>query len=1157
MKAKIESYIRYLRDDIINNDIENSNISSKQSFSEKKLRNYQIEDEDEKITENGKNKKQNFSFNNFVEDIKNYDYQKTIKWKSDIHSKAISKNKNIYKIKLTELNQNNYINPLLILQKDYINEKYDENLFENEIKHIEDEIQLGIENNNENENLIDELKNRLIPRLIKQREKLELNNKILKYYTIYYIENNFEKITPSLSLIKNLNENVEVIYNIIHKQKIVLNKMKVHNIKNTIQLVIKKKKYENLSKLKNYIDTSIYPIFIRVKNLKLKLMNYDYINFHYETINISKEIDKIKNNLDNANIIRIVDTIKEKLNKKTEKFSKKVTLEIDNIFDSKRSNILQLFYLYSIDSGIENKNNSNLFAMKMEKNYKLKSKKIILETIHHYKKRTNQNRNSITTLNLSNQKLSTELENICIEENNLIPCIKTIINKLKNLADIFIYYFNLIVNENKEDNYENLRIEIKQRKNYYYEIIDKHLSKVMTLLNGNNNKNKSPQQQQQLISKKNILIILNLICLFEKLLKLKFQVDYSKYLNLSIKNYLLEEIKNENRNTSNKILVLLANDVWDKTTLESDSSFFKLNKIKEKIPFYLKKFIVFFNEDDIGDVVPTTEINISNVDDIFNYINNDEDNNVNFEEAVDFYLNDGIKLKNSNNKITILNKEIIYDKLYVTNSSCCLLKGIEEQVINLIMFDSLIYEIFLNLYNTIDFYIFIVFRIFLGDYNYLSTLLKNLNINEMQYDISPENFRYWSDITTYQERYGELKKFYTITEKKFCDFFSSNKKFESTEEKQDFINSLLPKIEDIFFSEDIDINENNNEKNDNENNKDNNENNLETLNINGTTSTENNNEKEKENLGFFSRLRFSYDGTNDINKSKDNSVNTLKEKENDSKKILITQIQQKINSTHLKQIIILISCMSTIYKIMKRLENFTKKIELDFQRDQIIELLTKLKILIEQIKYFYYMKISVDFIEFSKISPDIENFNWAPGPEEGSNQLFEASPWVEKLNTLIEIIINEVNKKFNDIFDKKKIGSFFSILLKYVIGNIQNAFAKIKKCDQTGRSIMLKDLKFLKQAIENILKKNGYNKIIDVNQLFDIIFQYVNAWYYDGDELLKFIVDNNIQYKYFEGILNTSPVINALSYSKKNELVTSAQQKYFEHFRKIITSFQE
>ena len=44
-------------------------------------------------------------------------------------------------------------------------------------------------------------------------------------------------------------------------------------------------------------------------------------------------------------------------------------------------------------------------------------------------------------------------------------------------------------------------------------------------------------------SKTNILIILNCICLFSELLKIKFRVNYSKYLILAAKNLVVDLIK--------------------------------------------------------------------------------------------------------------------------------------------------------------------------------------------------------------------------------------------------------------------------------------------------------------------------------------------------------------------------------------------------------------------------------------------------------------------------------------------------------------------------------------------------------------------------------------------------------------------------------------
>ena len=108
-----------------------------------------------------------------------------------------------------------------------------------------------------------------------------------------------------------------------------------------------------------------------------------------------------------------------------------------------------------------------------------------------------------------------------------------------------------------------------------------------------------------------------------------------------------------------------------------------------------------------------------------------------------------------------------------------------------------------------------------------------------------------------------------------------------------------------------------------------------------------------------------------------------------------------------------------------------------------------------------------------------------------------------------------------------------------------------------GRSIMLKDIKHLKEGIENTLKKYNYYKNIKTNILFDILIEYATAWYYDKDELIKFISNYNIQYKYFESFMNTSPIINELTYDNKNDLINKVKQNYLNQFKKVISRYKE
>ena len=1205
MLAKKESYLKFLRDD---DHFPNIKISKESDDNQLNIKKQNIDNEKENLIsliKESKNKN-DFYFQAFVEHIKNYNFDKKIKWDSEIHKTYITNDKNIHKIQLMELFCINYTNPLLILNKDYLKDNYQSNLFEQEINHIEDKIKINQYNKNINNNKKNSINNSevfenskiFVENLYEEREKYELNKKVLKYYLLYYCENNYEIIAPSINKMQELTNNIDFFYNKIHDGKNRINQLKKSNIDNTMKLILRKKKYNNLSKLYFFLKYNILTCYKDIKKLKLKTMNFDYINYYKESNKISNNIKLIEKNLENIigkkndkeNIkkLNFIEEIKKKLMKKKDKFNYKYNSEINNLFDSKKSNIMQLYDLFNIDNSLQsnNKNNinnqSNLFITKMIKNFKLKSKKLILETVYFFRKKEKQKSNSITILNLNNQKLS-DINNINIEEKDLIICFKNILSKLKNIVDIFLYYYDLINSQESNANeYIFLKNEIKSRKNDFYEILDKHLSKLVKLFYNTKDK----QNEEKVISKKNFLIILNLICLFSKLLKFKFDVDYSKYLNLALKNYIVNQIKFENRSNLNRAIFLLPNDIWDKTFL--DESFFQINAIKEKTPFYLKKFIVFLNEDEIEDTSLTKDINKNNIDNIFTYINNTENDNtlnnndnINFEEVVDLYNNNkkGIKLLNKKNDIIILNKPLKYNKLYVTNSSCCILKGIEEQIINLVMFEYLTYEIFSYLFNTVDLYIFICFKIFMNDNKFLSSLLKQLNFKEIQKNI--ENIEYWSEVTSYQQKYSELKKFYSSAEKKFCDFNGHSKKFASDEEKQIFIDNLIPKLNESFLYTNEKEKENNNNYNNgtNKNNfkifnfkkNKNNENenssgnidDFEIININqinDNNNNKNNDMKEKaknKDLSFFDKIRSAVDDIGDgLSKAKDTAKNLLKDNQNQNFEI-IKEIKEKISNNHIKQIIILISCISTLYKTLKRLVEFTSKIELDFQRNQIIDKLNRYKILIEQIKYFFYMKISLNFIDFSKISPFILEYNWSPSPEEGSTQLFEASSWVKKINNLFEIIVNEIIIQFDDIFGEKKLTEYFIILIKFIISNVQENIAKIKKCNDTGRSIMLKDIKFLKQGIENILKKYNYYKNIKTDELFDIIFQYINAWYYNSEELIKFIFDNNIQYKYFENFLYTSPIINELSPEIKNDFLNKIKQKYLIQFKKVIISLKD
>ena len=276
-----------------------------------------------------------------------------------------------------------------------------------------------------------------------------------------------------------------------------------------------------------------------------------------------------------------------------------------------------------------------------QKIYKNKQKKIMLETIQYTKNKKSQDSNEVVIFNLKKPRLS-EINNIILEENTLITCFKNIFVKLKNHVDIFLYYFNLITSNEKsnEINDESFKNEIKSRKNEFYEILDKNLSKLIKLFDNS----KENREEEFKISKKNLLFLINLICLFEKMIKIKFNVKYNKYLNLALKSSIINQIKLENKKVIDKAIILLPNDIWEKNTL--DPSFFNIESLQERIPFYFRKFISFFNESEIKESLTSKLVNRDNIEDIFNYINNIENfrnnssnNDINFDEVINLFIN--------------------------------------------------------------------------------------------------------------------------------------------------------------------------------------------------------------------------------------------------------------------------------------------------------------------------------------------------------------------------------------------------------------------------------------------------------------------------------------------------------------------------------------
>ena len=1162
MKEKKEFYMNFLKDDKYpfkyseKKDMENGSSSNKKDNKNINLNKINISNEEPK--------KENYSFDKFASEIENYDFNKKTKWDNEARNYIINVENKENIIKLTELNQINYKNPLLLLNKEYLQEKYNHKLFEEELFNIESKI-------NSNNNLFENNNTMIfIEKAIEEKEKLELYLKILKYYLDYYCINNTEIMNPPIDKIRQLTKITDFYYDQIHSKKKKILLMKRCNIDNAMKLILRKKKLENLIKIYSFLKYNISEIYNGYKELEIKKLNYDFIPYYNlniklidETCKIEKRIFNILNKENNGmekdiKKFNVMKLIKNELINKKELFNKKIHEEINNIFESKKSYIFHLYYLFDIN---QNKKENESFVDKIKNIFKMKSKVIILDSLQYIYDIQSNRKNVKFIYNFMNPKLS-NINKIILNEKYLIIYFINILVKLKNLLDIFLYYYNSINSNNIEEKeyqnkYENFKSQIKSKKNEFYEILDKHISKTILLIE----KSTLINDESKMVSNKSVLYILNLICIFEKLLKINFNVKYNKFINLSIKNYLIKKFKFENKKSLEKSIILLSNETWEKKLL--DKSFFDIEHIKEKIPFYLKRFISFFNESEIKESWTSKLINKDNIDKIFNCIINNDEYNINdnidikyknFDEIITININNKEKeiftkeIENENN-IIIFNEPLKYDKSFSTNSSFVIIKEIEEQIINIIIFESLIYDIFTNLFVNIDLYIFIIFKIFIQECKYQSNLF--LNPNETDIDKESWNIDYLCNIIFFQKKFCELKKFCNSCENKISKFFEKEININSDNGNNNYYENLISNfsfnfenIKNKFDPKNIEngLNLNLSEKNmvSNEQELYNNKTGNNIGNINDDNKISNLKEQNIKNKNFYNFL-YKIDNKNSRTKNNNSTTNEL-----------INDMKLKLSNINIKKIIILISSIRTIKKILKRLIFFTTKIELELERYEVLSKINNYEKLIEQIRNFFYLEISENIIDFSQISNIIQNYNWSPNPEQGSKELFEASDWVNNLINIFEVIISEIHNKLFETFGEKKLSEFISELINYIINCIQENLAKIKKCNDMGRSIMLKDIKLLKEGIDNILKKYELNKKIKVDKIFDSIIQFINSWYYNSDELYQYIFNYNIEYKYFENIFYSSPFISQLSSDVKNEFMKKVKQNYINKLKKVI-----
>ncbi len=266
--------------------------------------------------------------------------------------------------------------------------------------------------------------------IIEKRENLELIKKVLNYYTDFVIKRKFNDIIKGIGDVENLKNHVFDSQDEITKKRIILNFIKKKGMLVTAKVILKKRKQDNIKKILYFIQEYIKKNYEKINefNNTEKLQYNDYM----KNISLQQEIEKIYQEKLNCGIFKFM---KDYLIEKNNEFLKTFELDFTTIFLERKENFYEIYSLQIIAAKDNQLKNIDNFMNKLKESFKFRIKKILFNTFYF----NCENKDSFDFDNLKKIK---DIAKLQFNEYNFTDGIKQTILKLKNIAEIYLFYAN-------------------------------------------------------------------------------------------------------------------------------------------------------------------------------------------------------------------------------------------------------------------------------------------------------------------------------------------------------------------------------------------------------------------------------------------------------------------------------------------------------------------------------------------------------------------------------------------------------------------------------------------------------------------------------------------------------------------------------------------
>ena len=708
------------------------------------------------------------------------------------HREYILKDNQLRKrIILTEIKIHNFKSPFDVIDQNYTREYYDTNLLIDQLKSIP--------------NIFNTTKS--FPEIMDKKEKLELTKKIISQYITYLVSNHFEQILNELVKLetteKRLNDSIIMIK--ILKGNISSFKNKYINC--SMKIVLNKLKYNNLCKLKNFMENTLNRWRIGFQEAKkLKNQGEGYTLFNKYT-KIQNEIVQWKNEKDNIffknkkNNFLLTDLLIQKLKKKLESIKKYFDDKLSIIFTERQNDLQSIYNLFCIIKVLSTQDPIEAFKLALKKSMRDSIFFTCRDII-------SQNVNNVYNINVQNINKFSVFKLYSLKENDYFRIINILLSKVISIAECYYNY----VNQEKGNNIGKLLVDSSKD---FFELFEKKISKVITLLSP------SLSTSMDIINVSQPFIkYISCINLFTLTLQYYFNYNESKYIKPYITDLIKKQFNFQIKYFIKKICVFLGSDIWKRIPYEEKISPLYLgapNKNNQNNnTYHYQIFMSFYNKDSYDfmfNINKTSNGIYENIPELFHKFIDEHDDvisNIKYNDKLNQFssssnnlhtnLNLNINMeketKKDNNEEEDINT-LISSKDILSGATITTIRFIREFLDNIFLYNSLKDYIFKKVLIIFEYYFIGSLNILMFNKQYFEQIFKIVDLVNMK---KPNGLNSTSEFALFLGNFMDLKKFLCKSLSDLSELYGSRVNlFEDTNKLNNTnVNELLEQNKVIF-----------------------------------------------------------------------------------------------------------------------------------------------------------------------------------------------------------------------------------------------------------------------------------------------------------------------------------------------------------------------